>query len=35
MVNCPIESEKWAEYYSGSWNINYDIYFKCDGKYIR
>ena len=34
-VVCPIDGQKWIEYYSESWRINPDVYLKCDGKCIR
>ena len=31
---CPVDSEQWLEDDSGSWNINTNVYIKCDGKCI-
>ena len=35
MVDCPIDSEEWKEWYSGSWDINSNIYLECYGKCIQ
>ena len=40
MVECPIDTgvlniEYWKEWYDGYWNLNPNIYVKCDGKCIR
>ena len=32
MVDCPIDSEEWKEYYAGSRDINSNFSIKCDGK---
>ena len=33
MVDCPVDSEKWEEYYSESWTKNNTINFKCEGMF--
>ena len=33
MVDCPVDSKGWIEYYFGYVNVNHAITFKCEGMF--